>query len=183
MKFVQSMRVSLILFAVSATPLLVQAASPSTTLPVAPVTKIEYVLPYPGILPDNPLYKLKLIRDRILDFLIVDPLHKAEFYLLQADKRLGMGTSLLNKGKNELAEQTVSQGEKYLSQAVESLTVLKNASKEIPGYVIERLAKAAAKHEEVLRELIVAATGKEQEGLKSSLTLVQKLIEEIKKLQ
>src|SRR3989344_6985739 len=51
----------------------------------------EYTLPYPGILPDNLLYPIKVFRDRIVSFLISDPLKKAEFNLLQADKRLQAG--------------------------------------------------------------------------------------------
>lgn len=186
MKFVQSIGALVAILGLGIAPVFAQKVPSPAPLPPSeqtPAPKIEYILPYPGILPDHPLYTLKLIRDRILDFLIVDPLRKAEFYILQADKRLGMGISLLNKGNVELAEKTVSKGEKYLFQAVERLSVLKNMNKEIPGYVVERLAKAAAKHEEVLRGFIVQATGREQEGLKSSLALVQKMIEEIKKLQ
>src|SRR5260370_38981843 len=67
-------------------------------------SKMDYQLPYPGILPDNPLYELNALRDRIYGFLISDPLKKSEFDLLQADKRLAVGISLFNKGKKELAE-------------------------------------------------------------------------------
>ncbi len=44
----------------------------------------EYALPYPGILPDNVLYNLKVFRDKVFEFLIIDPVKKADFYLLQA---------------------------------------------------------------------------------------------------
>jgi len=47
---------------------------------------IDYTLPYPGLLPDNPLYPLKMIRDRIILFLINDSAKRTEYYLLQADK-------------------------------------------------------------------------------------------------
>ncbi len=48
---------------------------------------IEYALPYPGLLPDSPLYILKAIRDRIIEVLISDTMKKANFELLAADKR------------------------------------------------------------------------------------------------
>ena len=31
----------------------------------AATVQIEYYLPYPGVLPDSPLYKLKMVRDRV----------------------------------------------------------------------------------------------------------------------
>ena len=72
---------------------------------------IEYTLPYPGILPDSPLYFLKTARDKIVSFLISDPLKKAEFNLLAADKRLNSGIFLFNKGKEKykLALSTISK--------------------------------------------------------------------------
>jgi hypothetical protein len=37
-------------------------------------TLVDYQLPYPGILHDNLLYKLKALRDKLVEFLIADPL-------------------------------------------------------------------------------------------------------------
>ncbi len=145
--------------------------------------KIEYILPYPGILPDHPLYTLKLVRDRILDFLIVDPLRKSEFYVLQADKRLGMGVALVEKGNVTLAEATISKGEKYLAKASASLLSVAANGKEVPGYLLDRVTKAAMKHEEILTELTVRFTGKELDGLKSSMELLKKTIEDVAKLK
>ena len=55
---------------------------------MTPTPTPNYLLPYPGMLPDNPLYMLKAMRDRVINFLIADSQKKAEFYLLQSDKRL-----------------------------------------------------------------------------------------------
>ena len=71
------------------------------------IPKVEYELPYPGLLPDNPLYYLKAIRDNILKFLIRDPMKKAEFDLLQSDKRLGASYALLKKGNYDLCITTL----------------------------------------------------------------------------
>ncbi len=73
---------------------------PAAVTPAPVVPKVEYNLPYPGILPDHPLYFLKQLRDKILDFLITDPVKKAEFYILQADKRLSMGIALTDEKKS-----------------------------------------------------------------------------------
>ena len=47
---------------------------------------VDYQLPYPGMLPDNPLYFLKVFRDNLTSFFINKPLDKAHFDLLQSDK-------------------------------------------------------------------------------------------------
>lgn len=157
----------------------------ASLLLVTPVfaQKIEYVLPYPGILPDHPLYTIKLVRDRILDFLIVDPLRKAEFSVLQADKRLGMGVALAEKGNAALAEVALSKGEKYLARAAGSLISVASSGKEVPAYLLDRVIKAAAKHEEILTKLTTRFTGKELDGLRSSMELLKKTIEDIAKIK
>src|ERR1035437_474186 len=70
--------------------------------PSAQIRDVQYDLPYTGILPDNPLYFLKALRDNILNSLITDPLKKARFDLLMADKRLGGAVDLINKDKDDL---------------------------------------------------------------------------------
>jgi hypothetical protein len=82
----------------------------------------DYTLPYPGILPDNPFYMLKTARDNFIGLLISDAKKKAEFNLLQADKRLQAGVYLIDKNKKyDLAEQTISKGENYFEQAISKL--------------------------------------------------------------
>ncbi|MDO8451628.1 MAG: DUF5667 domain-containing protein [bacterium] len=114
--------------------------------------KQQYLLPYPGILPDHPLYFLKRFRDWILESLIVDPVRKAEFYILQADKHLNMGTFLLEKGNIVLALEMISSGETFMEKAVLSLKEVKAGGREIPGHVGERLMRSMVKHGEVLEE-------------------------------
>lgn len=132
-----------------------------------------YTLPYPGILPDHPLYILKQIRDGILDRLIVDPLRKAEFHVLQADKRLNMGIALVEKGKGTLAETTVSKGEKYMERAVSGLSTFKSTGRPVPASLIDRLTRSMEKHVEVLTDL----------GFTESLAFVKKLQGEVEKLK
>lgn len=147
------------------------------------VKKAEYLLPYPGVLPDHPLYALKVIRDRILDVLIVDPVRKAEFYLLQGDKRLNMSIFLVAQGKPVLAEQVVSKGEKYMMQAVHGLAAVKASGKEVPGYMMDRLEKSLAKHVEELEALITKTNDPAKAGLSGTLETVKKLQGELAKLK
>lgn len=75
--------------------------------------KVVYNLPYPGILPDNPLYFIKGIRDKILELVTRDNLKKAELYLLFSDKRVAMAESLAQKGKDKQALTIFYEGEQY----------------------------------------------------------------------
>ncbi|MCX6816673.1 MAG: DUF5667 domain-containing protein [Candidatus Beckwithbacteria bacterium] len=101
----------------------------------------DYYLPYPGALPDHPLYWLKMVRDRIQLLLTTNTLAKAEKLLLYADKRLGAGWALVEGNKQALGMTTLTKAEKYLYQAV--------ALGENSG-LKETLKKAVQKHEEVL---------------------------------
>ena len=61
--------------------------------------KISYDLPYAGMLPDNPLFFIKNVRDKILEFATRDQIKKASLYLLFADKRIRMAIELSKKRK------------------------------------------------------------------------------------
>ncbi|MEM4271364.1 MAG: DUF5667 domain-containing protein [Candidatus Pacearchaeota archaeon] len=133
----------------------------------AEVTKeINYTLPYPGLLPDNPLYFLKSIRDGIVNFLISDPVKKADFNLLQADKHLSEGVMLFDKGKEKyrLAVAAVLKGENYFNEAIKQIDRARKQKKET-GNFEERLYQAALKHEEVLKNLQIKARGDIKESL------------------
>ena len=162
-----------IVFAATATT----AALPNSTPTPTPV---QYDLPYPGMLPNSPLYFLKQTRDWILDKLIVDPVKKTEFYILQGDKRLAMGIQLSASGNPVLAEQVISKGEKYMNSGVQSLLSLKTQEKEAPAYLVDHMNQALAKHEEVLTDLIAKTSDAAiQTGLTGSLHLVSTLRSEV----
>jgi hypothetical protein len=96
--------------------------SPMPTSSITPVP--DYVMPYPGILPDNPLYGLKTLRDKVISVMIGDPLKKASFDLLQADKRIGAALLLIktgDRGKQEVALSTISKGQNYYEEAIGKL--------------------------------------------------------------
>lgn len=123
------------------------------------VRRIEYYLPYPGILPDSPLYKIKALRDRISLWLITDPGKKAEKELLLADKRIGAAVALLDGGKDELAVSTATKGEKYLEQAVNRVLGMADMGQDVKSR-LGILSSATAKHE----EMMVGIVGKTQQA-------------------
>jgi len=121
------------------------------TAPASPApSPVDYALPYPGILPDNPLFFVKRLRDTILIQLISNPVRKAEFHQLLADKYHSMGEVLLEKGKTDIALSTFTKGaqfdvdtRKYLSQIpAENMTQL--------NQLTDRFSQSLSKHMEVL---------------------------------
>ena len=113
--------------------------------------EVDYYLSYPGILPDHPLYWLKMIRDRVQLLLITNPLAKAEKLLLYADKRLGASWALIEGNKVDLGVTTLTKAEKYLERAILAGKQLGDGEKE--KQFKEKLNKAEMKHREVLLDL------------------------------
>ncbi len=130
-------------------------------------TPVNYTLPYPGILPDNPLYFLKTLRDNIYSWMISDPLKKTQFDLLMANKRLQMGVFLLQENKNNavLALSTISKGENYMSDALSKVQVARSQHEDT-SEVIRNLNLATRKHEEVLHSLDNLVPSSQQQELK-----------------
>ncbi|MDO8460651.1 MAG: DUF5667 domain-containing protein, partial [Nanoarchaeota archaeon] len=121
-----------------------------TTSPTPAV--IDYQLPYPGILPGSPLYSLKMVRDRLLELFISDSLKKSNFYLLQADKRLGSSLMLFEKGDKKLAETTLSKGQKYLEKALDKAMEAKKSTKDV-GDIFARIKNSATKQRQEIESL------------------------------
>ncbi len=128
------------------------AKAPVPTPTVAP-SRVEYSLPYPGILPDNPLYVLKTFRDKIIELLVSDPINKAEFYILQADKKLNMSIALTGKGKSAEAQEMMAQALIARTQAVTLLETTAQSGRVIPDFVLEKLTLSLKKHQEVLADM------------------------------
>lgn len=126
----------------------------SETLVKTPQEKVIYNLPYPGLLPDSPLYFTKIIRDRINDFLTRDNVKKAQLYLLDSDKRISMAMVLASKGKSQLAIDTFAKGEKYFLKIPGLLIAAKKQGAQAPSSFVETLKQSNAKHKELIDDLI-----------------------------
>ncbi|MBP9719232.1 MAG: hypothetical protein KBD46_02090 [Candidatus Levybacteria bacterium] len=117
--------------------------------PIVTITPIpSYLMPYPGILPDNPLYGLKTLRDKFVSTMIGDPLKKVEFNLLQADKRIGAALFLIktgNQDKQELALSTISKGQNYYEEAIVKLSEAKKQGTNVTE-MISTMKRAGEQH-------------------------------------
>lgn len=178
----QLLTLSLFLFILLALPSKVFAQE-MTESQQAPSLIIKYDLAYPGILPDHPLYKLKVLRDKITVVTISDPRKKIDFYLLQTDKGILASAILVDKGKIDLAIQTALKAEHnftLISQEAYRLKQLPDNS------FFKKLQTASLKHQEVLLSL---AKRVPNDQAKTFLTVVDfskrnwKTIEEYKVLE
>lgn len=132
----------------------------------SPSPIVNYDLAYPGILPDHPFYKLKVLRDKISLALISDPRKKIDFYLLKADKELLAAAILVDKGLIDLAAQTALKAEHNYTLLTQELYRLPTSPKE---ELYKKLKTASLKHQEVLASLAKRVTPEKQ---KTFLTVI-----------
>jgi len=144
--------------------------------------KVVYQLPYPGILPDNPLYFFKALRDQVQVFFIRDYQKKAETYLLYSDKRANMAIFLLEKGKINLAITTFSKGEKYFLKIPSLLKEAKSQGQQIPSDFIEKLKLANAKHKEIADNFLKKLPQGETPAIMDLIKINEKIKTDLEKL-
>jgi hypothetical protein len=122
-------------------------------IPIAAMpVKSTYSLPYPGILPDHPLFFLKQVRDTIVERLISDPLRKTEFFAVQADKSVNTAVFMMGKNKTNLAVAALTQAGEYRLKALNQLKLASDAGKDTQP-LIEKMRQAIVKHQETISEL------------------------------
>lgn len=136
--------------------------------------KIDYQLPYPGLLPDSPFYFFRALRDRIVSFLITDPIKKAEFNLLQTDKRISAGLLLAKEKKYELANTTISKALNYFEEALSKTKEAKKEGQPVKD-MAARLYLSSLKQQEVLKDLISKTSGKIKEIFLEELKRAEEL--------
>jgi Domain of unknown function (DUF5667) len=144
----------------------------------ASLMRIEYYLPYPGLLPDSPLYKVKALRDRIAFWLTFGEQDKARRELLYADKRINAAIFLVQGGKINLGVSTATKAEKYLESAVNRAIGEAKAGRDVKSLLSE-LAKACSKHLEVLDGLIQKVGGEGQKSLQVVYGTTQVSLEKV----
>ena len=148
------------------------------------VVESDYALPYPGLLPDNPLYVAKAIRDGIVRFFISDPKQKASFDLLQADKRLSAALMLSQQQHfdESLIIQTISKAENYFSYAIGEVKTAKSQGEEVNG-LLDQLRDSSFKHEQVISGVLPKLSSMKKVQLQNELgrvTSFEKMVTDIR---
>ncbi|OGK14235.1 hypothetical protein A3C98_00560 [Candidatus Roizmanbacteria bacterium RIFCSPHIGHO2_02_FULL_37_15] len=144
--------------------------------------KVEYNLPYPGILPDHPLFFIKEVRDKILELTTRNNLKKAELYLLFSDKRVGMAMSLAKNGKDKQAVKAFLQAEQYFLKIPSLMETSKKQGVSASSDLIQRLKLSNAKHKETGEGFLKDLPQGQNEGVNDALDLNQQIKRKIEKL-
>lgn len=143
---------------------------------------IKYDLAYPGILPDSPLYKIKVLRDKLIGFMISDPQKKIGFYLLQTDKGILATAILIDKNEIKLAGTTALKAENNYTLLVGQLYRLpKNPA--VEADIIKRLKLASSKHQEVLSSLIERVPASERKVFENVLLFSKENLKSVENFQ
>ncbi len=124
---------------------------------------VDYSLAWPGILPDNRLYKLKVLRNKIIYRMIINPVKKVEFDLLMADKTIYATKLLTDKREIALAKDTALKGENYYSMLVQDYNKTLLSGKKIPQDLDRKITLAAIKHQEIFTDLEGRVSGGDKE--------------------
>lgn len=127
---------------------------------------VDYTLPYPGLLPDHPLYFLRALRDTLQEVFVSDPVKKAEYYQLQADKGISASQVLARKeGAVVLAAATAGEALTAYDKAIEAAMEAKKQGHAIQE-IRNKLIESNCKHREVLEQIRDSVKESEQAAFK-----------------
>lgn len=141
------------------------------------VSDVSYSLPYPGILPNSPLWPLKVLRERLALYFTSDPLEKAQRTLFLADKRLAASSELFSQGDYPGGVATVTRAEKYLEEALLEGRDADVKGEDASGF-FETLSKASLTHRQVLEEMMKTAPSDAKPVLNKTLDYPKSVYEQ-----
>lgn len=141
---------------------------------------VPYDLAFPGILPDHPLYKLKVLRDKLLISFIANPEKRVDFYVLKADKGILATAMLIDKNKIKLAEETALKAEHNYTLLTEEFYKFREKPK---AEFFQKLKTASLKHQEVLNSLIQRLPVSQQETFKTVLYFSKLNLKSVEKFE
>lgn len=143
---------------------------------------IVYDLPYPGkILPNNPLWPVKVLRDRAEFHFAGSSQDKAKTALELSDKRLSMALKLWNEGEVSVSIETAQKAVGYL---VTASIYAKNAqeSGEDVHDLIRVVDLSALKHRQILETMLSEAPEDARPTIHALLTDPKRVAEEMSAL-
>ncbi len=148
-----------------------EVAVESTASPITiDVSESDYSLLYPGLLPDHPLYFIKMIRDRVQLWFTRNPLAKAQLMLTYSDKRYAAALALAEKGKSGLAISTVTKAAHYTDRSLNEAKRAEEQGQDVTQYY-EKCLSAVMKHQAVLAGIVSRVAKDAQGGLSDAIQL------------
>ncbi len=125
-------------------------------------SKLEYNISFSNyyrgnILPDNPLWSLKVLRDRLWILVTTDPKKKSELYLLLSEKRLGSAVYLFLNKKTDLALSVLTKAEKYLESSYELERIASRDGKNTSDLALA-ISNASLFHRRIIENVMNVST-------------------------
>lgn len=145
-----------------------------------PSAIIQYDLAFPGMLPDSPFYKIKVLRDKISLALTQDPMKRIDFYLRQTDKGILASAMLVDKNNIALAKETALKAEHNYTMLTYELAKLKERPQD---KIFEKIKKAALKHQEVLASLAKRVKKEDQETFNTVINFSKRNVQTVESYQ
>lgn len=126
------------------------------------IATAEYELPYPGMLPSSPLYKLKTLRDKVVLYLIRNPQLRAAKHLQLADRQLFEALKVAESGDIPLATHSAFKGEHQMTQMVDTLKSAVYSGEEMDLELTDKAHRASFRHQELLTGMKARTNDKSQ---------------------
>ncbi|MBP9691625.1 hypothetical protein KBD81_06115 [Candidatus Woesebacteria bacterium] len=145
--------------------------------------RVIYQLPYPGLLPDSPIYFIKQIRDSILIFTTRDTGKKARLFLQISDKHMASALALAEKGRDTLAQEQLMKAEDQSLKIPPLLREIKEQGGSYPDDLVMDLYESNKKHREVITDVMKKTTETEIKIVETLLTKNEEVKKLLDKLQ
>jgi len=142
----------------------------------APVFASE--LPAAGLTPDSPFYFLKTWKEAIQTFFTFGGEAKAKQYLHLADVRLAEYQKMVEAGKTEIADKTLSKYENQLNRAITKVQELEDNGQDVSN-LLQKAQGSVAKHLEVLEANLQKAPKQARQGIQNAIENSQKGLDNI----
>lgn len=140
---------------------------------------VEYTLPFAGLLPDSPLYPLKVVRDNFWLFFTRDNIKKAEVLLLFSDRKTAASQMLFESGKWEKGVDTMTEAEQNFERMVDMVVLSKSQGVSPDEGFIQKMKLSNTKHRQIIEQLLIAAPQGSRKALEEVMVLNGKLSEKM----
>lgn len=131
-----------------------------------------------GLLPDSSFYFFKSWKESIQLFFTFNAENKAKQYLHLAEVRLAEYQKMLEKGKDDIAEKTLTKYQNQLNRALLKAEEIKQKGKDIKS-LSQQIEAATTKYLEVLQENLAKVPETAKKGIENAIENSQKGIERV----
>lgn len=136
--------------------------------------EVQYDLPHPGILPDNPFFAIKSIRDSVSLQITQDPLEKAKMILELSDKRIASAKQIAEKGKHKGTMENLRAAEEQFLQIPALLKESREQGVIPSAEFMESVRMSNQKHKEIIEECMKDIPQGEQDSFYEVFKLNEK---------